>query len=1093
MRRFAVSATALVLTIVATFTVPAQEAGGAGSSLFSEMQWRSIGPYRASRTRAAAGHRSLPFTFYTGAVNGGVWKTTDAGRTWTPIFDDQPTGSIGTVVVAPSDANTVYVGSGEGLHRPDLSTGDGVYKSTDAGRTWTHLGLRDAQQIPEIAVDPRNANRLFVAALGHPYGPNDERGIYRSTDGGRSFQKVLSKDENTGGNDVDIDPANPEVVYATLWEERQGPWENAVWAGTNGGIFKSTDGGTTWNQLTKGLPKVVQANVAISPANPKRLYAIVAAYDESGTSANRGAGGIYRSDDAGENWAQITNDSRPASRIGGGDLPVPIPHPKEQDSVIIASTVSWKSTDGGKTWAPFKGAPGGEDYQNGWINPDNPDIVMLAADQGAVISLNGGETWSNWYNQPTAALYHVAADNAFPYRVCSGQQESGSVCIASRGNYGAISDRDWLPVGVDEYGYVAPDPLDPDIVYGGRTVTRFDRRTGQTSGVGPVGGRGAVGGAPGNFRLVRTMPVVFSEVDKRSLFFANNVLWKTVDGGKNWREISKDLTRATYETPKSIGKYLEQETARATRRGVIYTVAPSYKDINRIWAGTDDGLIHTTADGGLTWKDVTPPSLTPWAKVSIIDAGRFDPLTAYAAINTIRLDDLRPHIFKTHDAGKSWTEIVAGIPNGETVNAVREDPKKKGLLFASTERAVYFSIDDGGHWQSLRLNMPATSVRDIIVKDDDLVAATHGRGFWILDDITPLRQIDGRAPDTMLFKPTTAWRVRWNTSSDMPWPKEEPTGQNPPDGAIIDYYLRATTAGPVTLTIKQQDGRVLRRYSSADPVPPIPDPPSAPWPIYWYRPAHPLSTEAGMHRFLWDVHLQPLGAGAAAGGGLGAVPTQLPIQAIPYNSPTAATTPWAAPGTYTIELTVEGKTYSQPIVVRQDPRVKTPALEMQKVYALTSALYFGAADAQAAASTLGAMRNQLTAMSSRVQGATAQAIAEFEKKAAALEGTRPAGGGGRGGRDGRGAPAPDQPPAVGTGRGPAATTGDTLWATVAALTSVMNGMQAADVAPTTNTLNAIAAAQASAARVMARWNTLRTIDLPALNVKLKAAGAEAVK
>ena len=1091
MRRFVLSAAVLIL-FLATLRVPAQENAGVSPSLFSEMRWRSIGPYRASRTRAAAGHRSQPFTFYTGAVNGGVWKTTDAGRTWTPIFDDQPTGSIGTVVVAPSDANTVYVGSGEGLHRPDLSTGDGVYKSTDAGRTWTHLGLHDAQQIPEIAVDPRNANRLFVAALGHPYGPNDERGIYRSTDGGRSFQKVLSKDENTGGNDVDIDPANPEVVYATLWEERQGPWENAVWAGTNGGIFKSTDGGTTWNQLTKGLPKVVQANVAISPANPKRLYAIVAAYDESGASANRGASGIYRSDDAGENWAQITNDSRPASRIGGGDLPVPIPHPKEQDSVIVASTVSWKSTDGGKTWAPFKGAPGGEDYQNGWINPDNPDIVMLAADQGAVISLNGGETWSNWYNQPTAALYHVAADNAFPYRVCSGQQESGSVCIASRGNYGAISDRDWLPVGVDEYGYVAPDPLDPDIVYGGRTVTRFDRRTGQTSGIGPVGGRGAVGGAPGNFRLVRTMPVVFSEVDKRSLFFANNVLWKTVDGGKNWRQISKDLTRATYEAPKSIGKYLGQETASATRRGVIYTVAPSYKDINRIWAGTDDGLIHTTADGGVTWKDVTPPSLTPWAKVSIIDAGRFDPLTAYAAINTIRLDDLRPHIFKTHDAGKSWTEIVAGIPNGETVNAVREDPKKKGLLFASTERAVYFSIDDGGHWQSLRLNMPATSVRDIIVKDDDLVAATHGRGFWILDDITPLRQIDGRTPDTMLFKPTTAWRVRWNTSSDMPWPKEEPTGQNPPDGAIIDYYLKATTSDPVTLTVKQQDGRVLRRYSSADPVPPIPDPPSAPWPIYWYRPGHPLSTQAGMHRFLWDVHLQPLGAGAAAGG-LGAVPTQLPIQAIPYNSPTAATTPWAAPGTYTIELTVEGKTYSQPIVVRQDPRVKTPALEMQKIYALTSALYFGAADARAAASTLGGMRDQLTAMSSRVQGATAQAIAEFEKKAAALEGTRPAGGGGRGGRGGRGAPAPDQPPAAGTGRGPAATTGDTLWATVAALTSVMNAMQAADVAPTTNTLNAIAAAQASAARVMARWNTLRTIDLPALNVKLKAAGAEGVK
>ena len=514
---------------------PPAQPGHTGSTLLSEMKWRSIGPHRASRTHAAAGHRSQPFTFYTAAVNGGVWKTTDAGRTWTPIFDDQPTGSIGTVVVAPSDASVVYVGSGEGLHRPDLSIGDGVYKSTDAGKTWTHLGLRDAQQIPEIAVDPRNPNRLFVAALGHPYGPNEERGIYRSTDGGASFQKVLSKDENTGGSDVDIDPSNPEIVYAALWEERQGPWENAVWAGTNGGIFKSTDGGTNWRQLTKGLPTVVQANVAISPANPRRLYAIVAGLDEPGVSANRGTSGIYRSDDAGESWVQISSDNRPAGRIGGGDLPIPIPHPKDQDTLIIASTVSWKSTDGGRTWVPFKGAPGGEDYQNGWINPDNPDIIMLAADQGAVISLNGGETWSNWYNQPTAALYHVAADNAFPYRVCSGQQENGSVCISSRGNYGAISERDWLPVGVDEYGYVAPDPLDPDIVYGGRSVTRFDRRTGQTSGVGPVGGRGGIGGPQGTFRQVRTMPVVFSEADRKSLFFANNVLWKTMNGGRAWQ------------------------------------------------------------------------------------------------------------------------------------------------------------------------------------------------------------------------------------------------------------------------------------------------------------------------------------------------------------------------------------------------------------------------------------------------------------------------------------------------------------------------------------------------------------------------------
>ncbi len=892
----------VVLTLAATAltaSIPAQQGAQINPSLFADLRWRNIGPHRASRTRAAAGHRSHPYTFYMAAVNGGVWKTTDAGRVWKPIFDDQPTGSIGTIAVAPSDANIIYVGSGEGLHRPDLSTGDGIYKSIDAGKTWVHLGLRDAQQIPNIAVDPTNANRLFVAALGHPYGPNEERGIYRSTDGGKSFQKVLSKDENTGGNDVDIDPSNPETVYATMWEERQGPWENSVWAGSGGGMFKSVDGGTTWKPLTNGLPVVVQANVAISPANPKRLYAAVAGYDKAGTGSDRGAAGIYRSDDAGETWTRITTDTRPAGRIGGGDLPMPIAHPKDPDVVIMASTVSWKSIDGGKTWASFKGAPGGEDYQNGWINPDNPDIILLAADQGAVVTLNGGETWSSWYNQPTGQFYHVSADNAFPYRVCSGQQENGSVCVSSRGNYGAISDRDWLPVNVDEYGFVAPDPLDPDIVYGGRTVTRFDRRTGQVSVVGPVGGRGGVGGAPGTFRQVRTMPVIFSEVDKRALFFANNHLWKTIDGGSNWKRMSPDLTRQTWAVPPSVGKYASDASAQPAPRGVIYTVAPSYQDINRIWVGTDDGLIHVTSDNGVTWKDVTPPTVGPWAKVSVMDAGRFAPLTAYAAINTLRLDDLRPHILRTHDGGKTWTEIVNGIPNGETVNAVREDPKRKGLLFAGTERAVYVSFDDGANWQSLRLNMAVSSVRDVIVKDDDLVAATHGRGFWILDDITPLRQVDAASAgqDVILFKPTTAWRVRWNTSVDMPWPKEEPTAPNPPEGALINYYLKSPSSGPVTLEILQQDGTLVRRYSSSDPVASLPEPAAAPAPVYWYRPPQRLSTAAGMHRFAWDLHYQPLSGLSPGEGALGAVPTQLPIQAIPYNTVPAPSTPWANPGT----------------------------------------------------------------------------------------------------------------------------------------------------------------------------------------------------
>jgi photosystem II stability/assembly factor-like uncharacterized protein len=1067
---------AAALAVVAMFaSVPAQEQPRVSPSLFTEMAWRNIGPHRASRTVAAAGHRRHPFTFYMAAVNGGVWKTTDAGRTWVPIFDDQPTGSIGSIAVAPSDPSIVYVGSGEGLHRPDLSTGDGIYKSTDAGRTWSRLGLNDAQQIPRIDVDPRNPNRLFVAALGHPYGPNEERGIFRSLDGGKTFQKVLYKDENTGGNDVDIDPADPNVVYATLWEERQGPWENAVWAGTGGGIFKSTDGGSTWKPLTNGLPAVIQANLAISPADRRRLYAAVAFAEQPGSSGSRGTTGVFRSDDAGQSWTRITTDTRPSGRIGGGDLPVPIPHPKLVDTVIVVATVSWKTTDGGKTWSVYKGAPGGEDYQNGWINPDNPDIILLAADQGAVVTLNGGDTWSSWYNQSTAQLYHVAADNAFPYRVCSGQQESGSACVSSRGNYGAISNRDWLPVGVDEYGYVAPDPLNPDIVYGGRNVSRFDRRTGQVSSVGPGSGRGGGGGSatPQPVRSVRTMPVVFSEVDKVSLFFANNYLWKTMDGGAHWTRISPDLTRPTWETPKSIGKYRDDPAAKPQQRGVIYTIAPSYQDVRRIWIGTDDGLVHVTADGGLTWKDVTPPGVGPWAKISLIDGGRFSPTTAYAAVNTIRLDDMRPHIYRTHDGGATWTEIVAGIPNGETVNAVREDPRRKGLLFAGTERAVYVSFDDGARWQPLRLNMAASSVRDLIVKDDDLVAATHGRGFWILDDITPLRQIDATsaAKDVILFEPAAAWRVRWNTSTDMPWPKEEPTGANPPDGAMINYYLKSAANGPVTIEIRRADGRLVRRYSSDDPITPIPDAKSAPVPTYWYRPPQGLSTSAGMHRFLWDVHYQPL-AGAGGGGRGG-----LPIQGIPYNSPSGATTPWVAPGAYTVTLTAGGRSYTQPITVKQDPRVKTPAAVMQHAYALTDAMYFGAVEAQAAAAEMSALREQAAKI--QAQGQAAQALAAFVQKAAAIEGQRPAAGGGGGGRGAGGG---------GRGEAAAAPAADSLWAVSASLAGQMNAMQAADVAPTANTLAAVTAALNAADAVMARWALLKSVDLPALNATLKAAG-----
>jgi photosystem II stability/assembly factor-like uncharacterized protein len=1058
---------AVMLAAAASHSRPAAQApratGPLDQKLFGEMRWRNVGPHRAGRTKSAAGHPSQPYTFYIGVCNGGVWKTTDAGRTWKPIFDSQPTGSIGSLVVAPSDPNVLYVGSGEGLGRPDLSVGDGVYKSTDAGKTWTHLGLRDGQQIPNIAVDPGNANRLFVAVAGHPYGPNEERGIFRSTDGGQSFQKVLFKDVNTGGNDVDIDPANPNIVYATLWEERQGPWENAVWRGTGGGIYKSTDGGSTWKQLTNGLPQsgaLTQANLAIAPSNPKRVYAAVAV---------NAATSFYRSDDSGETWTQITQDSRPLGRIGGGDLPVPLVNPKNPDELISASTVAYKSTDGGKSWVPFKGAPGGDDYQNGWINPNDPNIILLVADQGAVVSLNGGESWSSWYNQPTAQLYHVNTDNDFPYRVCSGQQESGSACVSSRGNDGQITFREWHPVAVEEYGYAVPDPRNPDIVYGGK-ISRYDRRTTQGQNISPTpGGRGGAPAPPGtpSYRTVRTLPVAFSPVDQRTLFFANNYLWKTVDGGVTWKRLGDDPTRKTYDLPGNIGKYADPSLV--IQRGVIYSIAPSYVDVNRIWIGTDDGVIKTSVDGGISWKDVTPPAVKPWMKVFNMDAGRFDALTAYAAVNTLRLDDMRPHLWRTHDGGATWTEINTGLEDGGPTSSIREDPKRKGLLYAASERRVYVSFDDGDHWQSLQLNMAASSVRDIIVKDDDLVAATHGRGFWILDDVTPLRQIDGATAnaDAVLFAPQTAYRVRWNTNTDTPLPPDEPGAPNPPEGAIINYYLKAEASAPVTLDVVDADGRVVRHYSSADPVV-KPDPIGGNLPLYWFRPPMVLSTSPGMHRFTWDVHYQPIVGGGGGRGGL-------PIAAVAYDTVPAPTSPWVSPGAYTVKLTVNGKTYTQPITVKQDPRVKTPALVMQRVYALTRAAYTGALDAQKAAQEAQALRTQIARTKSQATGAAATALDAFDKKIETVAGASAGPAGGRGGRGGGfGAPIGGAP--------------DTLNGASQALAGVMNSLQGADAQPTALQVTSIETALRNARAAMARWNMLKTTEVAALNAQLKAAG-----
>ncbi|MFZ1783987.1 MAG: hypothetical protein WAU23_02200 [Ferruginibacter sp.] len=874
---------------------------------FNSMQWRCIGPHRGGRTVGAVGVPSQPNVFYIGVNNGGVWKTNDFGRTWKPIFDDQPTGSVGDVVVSPSNPDVIYVGSGEGLQRPDLSVGDGIYKSTDGGNTWINTGLKDGQQIGGLAIDPKNENRVFAAVLGHPYGPNTERGVYRTTDGGKNWERVLYKDENTGAIQVTIDPNNSNIVYVDLWAGRQGPWENGAWNGKESGLFKSMDGGTTWKKLTTGLPTTEQGlgriGFCIAPSNSNRMYATV----DAGKY-----GGIYRSDDAGESWKLANADERLWGR--GSDFAEVRVDPKNADIVYTADVVVWKSTDGGNNWAAFRGAPGGDDYHRIWINPDNSNIMLIASDQGAIITVNGGETFSSWYNQPTAQFYHVSADNDFPYNVYSGQQESGSVGIASRGNSGQITYRDWQPVAAEEYGYVVADPLNPNIVYGGK-ISKFDKRTGQSQNISPEAVRS------GKYRFIRTAPVLFNPIDKKTLYYAGNVLFKTIDGGNKWDIISPDLSRERWDVPESVGIFTKQDPdkyreKKMPRRGVIYTVAPSYVDINTIWCGTDDGLIQVTKNGGKSWTNVTPPAITSWSKVSLMDASHTDANTAYAAVNRIRCDDQRPHIYKTTDGGKTWTEIVNGLPN-DPINVIKEDPVRKGLLFAGSERAVYVSFDDGANWQSLRLNMPATSIRDLVIKDDDLVIGTHGRSFWILDDITPLRQLNKQltGQPVILYKPQTATRVRWSMYPDTPLPQEEPAGQNPPDGAIINYYLSSDASPFIKLELADKEGTVIRVYSSTDTLYDIP---ANNVPPYWIRPQQVLSGKAGTHRFTWDMHYQPLN-----------VPVSYPIGAVYMNTAPDYTSPWVMPGIYTVRLTVDGKKYEQPVTIRMDPRVKTNLKELE--------------------------------------------------------------------------------------------------------------------------------------------------------------------
>ena len=855
-----------------------------------------IGPFRAGRVNAVSGVLGEPDTFYFGSVGGGVWKTTNAGRTWNPVFDSATSASIGAIGVAPSNADVIYAGTGEADMRDSIQFGDGMYKSTDAGKTWKHIGLENTKQIGRIIVDPKNPSLVFVAVLGNAYASSPDRGVYRSKDGGATWQKILFKNDDVGAIDLNFDPMNSQIVYAAMWNVRRPPW--FIYTPANGpgsGIFKSTDGGSTWNEIDAGIPVENRGRIGISvsPANHNRIYAAVDAKD----------GGIFRSDDAGVTWTRLSSDKRLWDR--GWYFEKITADPKNADLVYIMNTSVYRSTDAGKTWKAIKGDPTGDDFHQLWINPDDPKRMVLGTDQGTIVSVDAAVTWSSWYNQATAQIYHVAPDYRFPYWVTGAQQDSGAVGSPSRSRHSEISQRDWegLCAG-GESGYTAPDPLHPEILYGG-TVSRCNVVTGETKNVSPERG-----GTPGQYRHDWTQPVVFSQADPHALYYANQFLYKTTNGGESWTQISQDMTREDPGAPPNLNEAATADAPTDKRRGVIYTIAPSPLRAPLIWIGTDDGLIHVTNDDGKTWAAVTPPALTSWNKVTMIDASHFDVNKAYAAVERHQLNDYDPHIYRTRDRGKTWTEITNGLPKGIYVQTVKEDPYRPGLLFAGTERAVFVSFDDGDHWQSLQLNLPPASMRDLAFHDDDLIVATHGRGFWVLDNMSALRQLTSpmTRTDAILFKPSEAVEVIAGSDDGTPQPRDEALAENPPAGAIIYYYLKSNQSGPVTIEIIDPSGETIRKYSSEDKFPPV-DPDKLNFPPFWARTSEPLPATAGMHRWIWDFRpTPPPTAGRGGGGGGGGFfgrGSQL-----------------ALPGTYTVKLTANGKSQTAPLVVKPDPRSK---------------------------------------------------------------------------------------------------------------------------------------------------------------------------
>ncbi|HSC13315.1 MAG TPA: hypothetical protein VLC97_20245 [Rhodanobacteraceae bacterium] len=1045
-----------VIALAALSSLPAVAQTAADAT--AGLNWRLVGPMRAGWSTVAKGIADQPDTYYFGAHGGGVWKTTDSGATWKPVFDSAPAASVGALAIAPGDANTIYVGTGEVAARYDIAAGSGVYKSTDGGKSWNNVGLAATRHIGAIEVDPRNAGHVLVAALGHYFGPNRERGVFRSEDGGKTWAQTLFIDADTGAVDLAADPANPDVVYAAAWQVRNYPWLSYFQpnAGPGSGVYRSADGGKTWSRIAgNGWPTApALGRIGLATAAGGRVYAVINAAPHSGNiphAASENQGGLYRSDDGGASWQRVSSESWLANDYFGR-ITV---DPANRDRLFATGQSVRVSTDAGVHWNIFKGAPGGDDYHFVWINPKHADRIVVASDQGTAVSVNGGASWSDWYNQATGEFYHLATDNRFPYWIYSGQQDSGTVGIASRSDYGVLSFRDWHPVGGDERDYDIPDAQDPNIVYGsglGSRLSRWDARTGEVQNISPWPAS-AYGRRPTDlkYRYTWITPIAMSQKAPFPLYQGAQVLFRSTDQGRNWSTISPDLSAKSPKAKNCDGN-LALPAARECGYGVIYSIGLSPRDNDEIWIGTDDGLIQRTRDGGAHWDNVTPAKLVPaWAKVATIDVSAPTAGSAYAAIDNHRQDDFTPHALRTRDYGKTWTSITSGLPATSFVGVVRADPVKSGLLYAGTDLGVFVSFDDGDHWQPLQRNLPPAWVRDLHVHGDDLIAATQGRAIWVLDDVAPLRQHERLAKaDTVLFDPAVAVRVRGSQNRDTPPPADTPLGQNPPTGAIIDYRL-ARDATKVSLEIRDASGNTVRRFASDQPEAAIKG--ERYFAESWTPAPEQLATRAGTHRFVWDLRLpRPR-----------AVHYEYSIAAVfEEGTPLVPLGMLVPPGDYAVILNADGKEFRSDLKVVADPRVALDAGAVREAMAFSSEVnaslerdFVAYGQLQAVDAQIAAAEKQLATRSGN-QAALA-AISDFKAASAAL-------------RSGKG------------------DTSEDLGAIDEALSSIITDIEASDRAPTQPQRGLLAASNERLGRATERWTHVKDKELAIVDAALKAAG-----